>query len=101
MMVIIQLSVDQYLKDYSVAAPKYNKGEKLEEQQEQQEEEEETCPVCSKNYREYQMIGCYKCEKWVHNECDDIDQVQVNSLAKNVEYICPNCRGDGDKFVTI
>eukprot|EP01091_Cochliopodium_minus_P019556 TRINITY_DN8253_c0_g1_i1.p1 TRINITY_DN8253_c0_g1~~TRINITY_DN8253_c0_g1_i1.p1 ORF type:complete len:355 (+),score=65.84 TRINITY_DN8253_c0_g1_i1:163-1227(+) len=89
--VIIQLSVDLFLRDENVPAPTA----------EIPEEEEEKCPVCNKETREERMVGCYECEKWVHYECDEIDE-SVTKLASNVEYFCVKCRKDNDgKFAKV
>lgn len=60
------------------------------------------CPVCQKvwdvNTRE-RMVGCDKCEMWVHATCDNIDDESYRRLAlPGASYFCFKCRdGKGCK----
>ena len=60
------------------------------------------CPVCQKvwddNTKE-RMIGCDKCEMWVHTACDGIDDESYQRLElSGASYFCFQCReGKGSK----
>ncbi|EDQ87394.1 uncharacterized protein MONBRDRAFT_27206 [Monosiga brevicollis MX1] len=57
------------------------------------------CPVCGKTYRgddyDVKMVGCDRCDRWLHAECDDIDEARYHLLTfvpSSMSYFCPDCR---------
>ncbi len=55
-----------------------------------------TCPVCARVYgrdEDIPMTECNQCLRWVHAECDTLDQRAYETLGESgVEYWCPPCR---------
>jgi len=59
------------------------------------------CPVCLKVYRIEEdhinpMVMCDICDRWIHTDCDGIDEDRYNELSKDRQttYTCILCRGD-------
>eukprot|EP01091_Cochliopodium_minus_P003219 TRINITY_DN1305_c0_g1_i1.p1 TRINITY_DN1305_c0_g1~~TRINITY_DN1305_c0_g1_i1.p1 ORF type:complete len:187 (+),score=52.34 TRINITY_DN1305_c0_g1_i1:78-638(+) len=78
-----------------------NKEENTDDNDEDNDEEGQ-CPICSKDYRRENMIGCYKCQLWIHIECDNISPKELSSVQANIEYMCPNCRQEEDsKWIVV
>jgi hypothetical protein len=69
------------------------------------------CTVCEKIYTDDQgevyflyiccdtlkldepMVCCDECDKWVHTNCDDIDELAYENYSNDdVPYKCPKCR---------
>jgi len=62
------------------------------------------CPVCLKAYGNDEdlaspMICCDKCDRWIHTDCDAIDETRINELSKNQKtpYTCILCRGEKEE----
>lgn len=53
-----------------------------------------TCFVCKKNVtRTKKAVTCCVCSKLFHVSCSDIDELQLDGIAKGtVEWKCTNCR---------
>ncbi|XP_020632189.1 PHD finger protein 10-like isoform X4 [Orbicella faveolata] len=57
------------------------------------------CPVCLKVYRndesDLPMVCCDMCDRWVHTDCDGIDEKAYAQLARTKsKYSCVLCRGE-------
>lgn len=57
------------------------------------------CPVCLKVYRndesDLPMVCCDMCDRWVHTDCDGIDEKEYAQLARTKsKYRCVLCRGE-------
>eukprot|EP00026_Physarum_polycephalum_P007071 Phypoly_transcript_07124.p1 GENE.Phypoly_transcript_07124~~Phypoly_transcript_07124.p1 ORF type:complete len:533 (+),score=111.78 Phypoly_transcript_07124:62-1660(+) len=54
------------------------------------------CPVCERVYRftdKSPMVECEGCNRWVHIQCDGIDDEAYKQMAQDdVHYLCPVCR---------
>lgn len=62
------------------------------------------CPVCLKVYRTEEdhinpMVMCDQCDRWVHTDCDGIDEPRYKELSKdhNAKYTCVLCRGEREE----
>lgn len=60
------------------------------------------CPVCLKVYRndesDLPMVCCDMCDRWVHTDCDGIDEKEYAQLAKTkTKYSCVLCRGEKEE----
>ncbi|XP_067017721.1 PHD finger protein 10-like [Acropora muricata] len=60
------------------------------------------CPVCLKVYRndesDLPMVCCDMCDRWVHTDCDGINEKEYAQLAKTkTKYSCVLCRGEKDE----
>jgi len=60
------------------------------------------CPVCLKVYRndesDLPMVCCDTCDRWVHTDCDGIDEKEYAQLAKTKsKYSCVLCRGEKEE----
>ncbi|KAK3698907.1 hypothetical protein QZH41_020366 [Actinostola sp. cb2023] len=60
------------------------------------------CPVCLKVYRndesDLPMVCCDECDRWVHTDCDDIDDKSYAELSKEkTKYRCVLCRGEREE----
>ena len=56
------------------------------------------CPICLKTYHEDDsdilMVCCDECERWIHKDCDEIDDKTYEDLSRQIgSYICSLCRG--------
>lgn len=57
------------------------------------------CPVCLKVYRndesDLPMVCCDMCDRWIHTDCDGIDEKAYAQLARTKsKYSCVLCRGE-------
>jgi len=66
------------------------------------------CPVCLKVYRSEEdhvnpMVMCDICDRWIHTDCDGIDEDRYNELSKDrkTTYTCILCRGDKEERLDI
>lgn len=62
------------------------------------------CPVCLKVYRTDEdhinpMVCCDICDRWIHTDCDGIDDHRYQELSKDSKssYTCILCRGEKDE----
>eukprot|EP00112_Aurelia_sp_Birch-Aquarium-sp1_P008034 Seg1879.2 transcript_id=Seg1879.2/GoldUCD/mRNA.D3Y31 product="PHD finger protein 10" protein_id=Seg1879.2/GoldUCD/D3Y31 len=61
------------------------------------------CPVCLKVYRsdekDLPMVCCDCCDRWIHTDCDDIDDQRYQELSKDssAQYKCVICRGEKEE----
>lgn len=62
------------------------------------------CPVCLKIYEsddelQSPMICCDTCDRWIHTDCDDIDENRYMELSNDNKssYICILCRGEKEE----
>lgn len=60
------------------------------------------CPVCLKVYRndesDLPMVCCDMCDRWVHTDCDGINEKEYAQLAKTKsKYSCVLCRGEREE----
>eukprot|EP00039_Didymoeca_costata_P005989 m.86500 g.86500 ORF g.86500 m.86500 type:complete len:815 (-) comp13059_c0_seq2:62-2506(-) len=56
------------------------------------------CPICLVVYKtdetDLPMVCCDKCDRWIHTDCDNIDEVTYGALsASGRSYVCSLCRG--------
>ena len=76
---------DVWHEDYSLCTPCWRLYQK-----------KQFCPVCQKVWDENtqeRMIGCDKCEMWVHTACDNIDDQSYKRLGlAGASYFCFKCR---------
>jgi hypothetical protein len=60
----------------------------------------EYCPMCMKAWTQEwggDMVQCDLCEFWVHVNCDNLGNINLNKLAQSeVKYTCPICRDNTD-----
>jgi len=64
----------------------------------------EFCPVCLKVYRNEDdltnpMVCCDVCDRWIHTDCDGIDDQRYMELSKDrtSSYTCILCRGEKEE----
>lgn len=61
------------------------------------------CPVCLKVYRsdekDLPMVCCDSCDRWIHTDCDGIDDQRYQELSKDssAQYKCIICRGEKEE----
>lgn len=62
------------------------------------------CPVCLKVYRTDDdhinpMVCCDVCDRWIHTDCDGIDEHRYMELSKDrqTSYTCILCRGEKEE----
>lgn len=76
---------DVWHEDYSLCTPCWRLYQK-----------KQFCPVCQKVWDENtqeRMIGCDKCEMWVHTACDEVDDQSYKRLGlAGASYFCFKCR---------
>ncbi|KAI6659577.1 PHD finger protein 10-like [Oopsacas minuta] len=56
------------------------------------------CPICLTTYHEDDsdilMACCDECERWIHKDCDEIDDKTYEDLSRQIgNYICSLCKG--------
>ena len=57
------------------------------------------CPICLKTYHDDDsdilMACCDECERWIHKDCDEIDDRTYENLSRQIgTYFCSLCKGD-------
>ena len=60
------------------------------------------CPICLKTYHEDDsdilMACCDECERWIHKDCDEIDDKTYENLSRQIgAYSCSLCKGIKDE----
>jgi len=60
------------------------------------------CPSCLVVYRtddtDLPMVQCDTCDRWIHTECDNIDEDRYDELAEDgSHYSCLLCRGEQEE----
>ena len=60
------------------------------------------CPICLKTYHEDDsdilMACCDECERWIHKDCDEIDDKTYENLSRQIgAYFCSLCKGIKDE----
>lgn len=52
-----------------------------------------SCAVCAESYSEGDLvINCFKCERWIHGQCDSIKTEQDAERCAEENYLCILCR---------
>eukprot|EP00050_Salpingoeca_kvevrii_P000441 m.148356 g.148356 ORF g.148356 m.148356 type:complete len:196 (+) comp10118_c0_seq6:1733-2320(+) len=63
----------------------------------------EFCPAClivfRNNEADLPMVCCDKCDRWLHTECDGIDEAKYERLSEHgSHYVCLFCRGEREEI---